>query len=156
MPSHKQLKVEAVITERSMGRSASNDLASSYSKGPIALGELTDDTAQEQFQALVMDGEVNDQGHTFGKFDRDYVDAPDYGDVDLGKHNIPSPWVPNPVSPGPGSINPSDQGPPPDGFGQSPPDQWGSGVGSQLSPKTASEGISAQTLGDYKIGKSIG
>jgi hypothetical protein len=112
------------------------------------------DSIRTHFQELCLDGVVNDAGHTFGEFNRDYSEAPDYGDVETGGGGLPaSAWVPNPVSPGEGQ-NPADQGEAPDGFGLEPSDTWGSGVGSQLSPKNSSDAISGHTLGDYGLGKS--
>jgi len=155
MPTHKQVTVEAVVTERDIGKHASNQMATIYASSPIHSGEINKDTIAEQFQEIVLDGVVNDAGHTFGELNRDYVDAPEYAKVETGGGGLPaSAWVPNPVSPGPGSQNPADVGDAPDGFGQKPGDTWGSGVGSQLDPKKSSEAISGHTLGDYGFGKS--
>lgn len=155
MPTHKQVTVEAVVTERSMGKSASNDLTKVFSSSPIHKGEIDADTVKELFQTTVLDGVVNDGGHTFGELNRDYADSPDYADVETGDAGKPaSAWLPNPTSPGPGSIDASKQGEAPEGYGQTPSDTWGSGVGSQLSPKNSSEAISRHTLGDYGLGKS--
>jgi len=155
MPSHKQNMVEAVVTVADLGSADTTTIQASFPASPIYLGDLTDDGVTEQGQALLLDGEVNDAGHTFGVFERDYTEAPDYGDVEKGGGGLPaSPWVPNPVSPGPGSMNPADQADPPDGFGQTPNDQWGSGVGSQLTPAESSAAQSTMTLGDYVMGKA--
>ena len=116
---------------------------------------LKDDEIREQFQDLVLDGVVNDAGHTFGEFNRDYTGAPDYGDVATGGGGLPaSAYVPNPASPGAGSVNPADQPSPPDGFGQDPSDVPGVGVGSQLSPADSSAAQSKHTLGEYIGGKA--
>lgn len=155
MPSHKQVTVEAVVTNRDKGKADSSTLSAIYTKSPIHTSDLTAHGVAGQYQELALDGEVNDQGHTFGVLNRDYVDAPDYGDVETGGGGLPaSAWVPNPVSPGDGSQNPADQADPPDNYGTSAGDTWGSGVGSQLSPKKSSEALSSQTLGDYGLGKS--
>ena len=155
MPSHKQNMVEAVVTVGDLGSSDTTTVQASFPASPIYLGDLTDDGVIEQGQALLLDGEVNDAGHTFGLFERDYAEAPDFGDVEQGGAGLPaSAWVPNPVSPGPGSMNPADQADPPDGFGQTPNDQWGSGVGSQLNPAESSAAQSTMTLGDYVMGKA--
>ena len=71
----------------------------------------------------MLDGIVNDGGHTFGEFNRDYSDAPVIADVDVAGKNLASPYVPNPSSPGPGSMNPADIPAPPADFGQVPNDQ---------------------------------
>ena len=154
MPSHKQGTVNPPLTERGMGRAASNDLRSSYPQSPVYT-ELTEDSIREHYQEAVLDGEVNDGGHTFGVFNRDYTEAPDMGDVETGGEGKPaSAFVPNPVSPGEGSTDPSDQVKAPDGFGTTPSATPFVGVGSQLSPKESSEAISRHTLGDYGLGKS--
>ena len=154
MPTHKQGTVNPPLSERGMGKSASNDLKASYASSPV-YNELTEDSIKEQYQKEVLDGDVNDGGHTFGVFNRDYVDSPDMGDVETGGEGKPaSAFVPNPVSPGEGSVDPSDQAEAPEGFGQTPSATPFVGVGSQLSPKASSEAISRHTLGDYGLGKS--
>jgi len=155
MASHKQGTVEPPITDRAMGRAGSNDLKACFASSPIHTGDLTADSIREQYQKDVLDGVINDGGHTFGTYDPNYVDAPDLTDVETGGGGLPaSPYVPNPVSPGEGSIDPSDQAKAPDGFGSTPSATPFTGVGSQLSPKAAAEAISRQTLGQYGLGKS--
>lgn len=155
MPTHKQGTVNVVITQRDMGRSATNDLKSMYGSSPINKGDLTVEAIKSQFQQEVLDGVTNDGGHTFGEFAKDYSEAPDYDDVPTGGGGAPaSAFVPNPSSPGEGSVDPSAQPKAPDGFGTTPSATPFAGVGSQLSPKASSEKISTQTLGDYGFGKS--
>ena len=155
MPTHKQGTVEPVITTRDLGRSATNDLKSMFATSPVNLGDLSPDTIKEHYQKAVLDGVTNDGGHTFGEFDKDYTDAPNYDDVSTGGGGAPaSAFVPNPSSPGEGTIDPSAQPSAPDGFGTTPSATPGSGVGSQLSPKASSEAQSKHTLGDYGFGKS--
>ena len=155
MPQHKQLTVEAVITERFMGRSASNDLATAYPQSPIHNGEISDESIRQQYQEIVMDAVINDGGHTFGEYDTSYTNAPNLDDVETGGGGLPaSPYVPNVTSPGPGSLNPSDMPAPPEGFGQRPSDTWGSGVGSQESPAISSARHSGHTIGEYLLGKA--
>ena len=157
MPSHTQTMLEPVSSEKGMGSSSTSLAQSCFPASPIYTGDLSDTERKEQFQALVLDGEVNDGGHTFGTFNRDYVDAPNIEEVEYGGGGLPgSPWAPNPVSPGPGSINAADQADPPDGWAQSPPEQWGTGVGSQLDPSVSSAQQSHGTLGDYVMGKAWG
>ena len=156
MPTHKQGTVDTVITTRDLGRAATNDLKSMFATSPINLGELTPEQIKAQYQAEVLDGVTNDGGHTFGEFAKDYSGAPDYDDVPTGDGGAPaSAFVPNPSSPGEGSVNPSSQPKAPDGFGAVPSATPFAGVGSQLSPKASSEKISAQTLGDYGLGKAV-
>jgi hypothetical protein len=155
MPKHQQTKVEAVVSESKMGARSSANMSHLYAASPIHSGDMTDDSIKQQYQDIVLDGVINDEGHTFGTYDTDYADAPSYDEVETGGSGLPaSAWVPNPNSPGPGSQNPADQAEPPDGYGETPGDQWGGGVGSQLSPKSSSEKSSAHTLGDYILGKS--
>ncbi len=157
MPTHTQQTVSYLTTVRSMGTSDTSNLKSSFPASPIHAGEMTPESIKTQFQDTVIDGTVNDGGHTFGTFSRDYTDAPDLAEVETGAGGLPaSPYVPNPVSPGPGSINATDQGDAPDGFGQNPSNVPGSGVGSQLQPKTSSEQQSGGRLGDYVMGRAWG
>jgi len=155
MPSHTQGTVNSTTTERGFGSAASNDHASMFSSSPIHSGEITRETIREQYQSEVLDGQINDGGHTFGTHDPNYTEAPDLSEVETGGGGLPaSPFVPNPVSPGEGSVDPTDQAEAPEGFGESPSATPFSGVGSQLSPKESSESISRQTLGDYGLGRS--
>ena len=155
MPTHTQGTTQPPVTERGIGKAATNDLKGIFSTSPMYLDEMLPDDVKQQFQDEVLDAVVNDAGHTFGTFDTNYVDAPDLSTVETGGGGLPaSPWVPNPASPGAGSVNPTDQPEPPDGYGQVPGSQWGSGVGSELQPSTSAERISSQVLGDYVLGKS--
>ena len=155
MPSHKQGTVEPPITDRALGSSSTNDLKTSFASSPIYKEDVTAESIKEYYQARVLDGVINDGGHTFGTHDPNYVEAPDMADVETGGGGKPaSPYVPNPVSPGEGSVDPSDQGEAPEGFGEVPGATPFTGVGSQLTPKASSEAISKQTLGQYGLGKS--
>jgi len=157
MATHKQLMVEIPVKERGMGSSDSASLVSAYGASPIHAGEINDQSIKELAQQLLIDGIVNDSGHTFGEFNRDYLDAPVIADVESGAGGLPaSPYVPNPSSPGPGSLNPTDMPAPPDGFGQEPGNQWGTGVGSKLSPDQSSASQSTAVLNDYPLGKAPG
>ena len=153
MPSHKQGTVNPVVTDSQLGKHGTSRMVTCFATSPIHSGEIDADSIRAQFQDLVLDGVVNDAGHTFGEFSRDYSEAPDYGDVETGGGGLPaSPWVPNPVSPGEG-VDYTKQAEAPDGYGTTPSDTWGVGVGSQENPKTSSEAISSHTLGDYGLGK---
>ena len=155
MPTHKQITVNSAVTEKGMGKAATNDLRNIYTQSPIYTDQISNDQLREEFQNTVLDAVINDGGHTFGTFDTAYVDAPLLAEVKTGGGGLPaSPHVPNPVSPGPGSMNATDQADPPDGYGETPNGQWGSGVGSELGPKSSSEKIASQKLGDYVLGKS--
>ena len=157
MATHKQLMVTVPVTERGIGSSDTASLVSAYAASPIHSGEINDDSIKELAQQLLLDGIVNDSGHTFGEFNRDDVDAPVMADVPTGAGGLPaSPFVPNPASPGPGSLNASDIPAPPDGFGQEPNEQFGSGVGSSLGPDQSSASQSTGVLNDFQIGKAPG
>ena len=157
MPTHKQQTVEPLTTVRDKGSSDTASLQAAFPASPIHQGEMTAESIRKQFQEEVIDGTVNDGGHTFGTFNRDYSEAPDMSEVETGGGGLPaSAYVPNPTSPGPGSVNATDQAEAPEGFGQNPSDVPGSGVGSQLQPKASSEAQSRGKLGDFVMGKFWG
>ena len=158
MPSHKQNMVEAVVTVGDLGSSDTTTVQASFPASPIYTGELTDDGVTEEGQALLLDGAVNDAGHTFGEFHRDYDQngAPTIEDVKVGGSGLPGhAKIPNPSSPADG-FDETTIPDPPDGWGDKEPNTWGSGVGSTLEPSVSSANISAHTLGDYGLGKSVG
>jgi len=153
MPTHKQNMVESVPREYAQGSASTQRLQGIYSASPIYLGEITNSGLVEQYQTEVMDAVINDNGHTFGTFDTSFTEAPDLAEVETGGGGLPAtPYVPNPTSPGPGSMDPTKQAEAPEGFGENPNSQWGSGVGHALQPKASSEKISSQKLGDYVMG----
>ena len=155
MPKAVQSTTDAPVTERAFGKVATNDIKSIFQTSPMYLGEMSPEDVKKQYQDEVLDAVINDAGHTFGTFDTNYTEAPNLEDVETGGGGLPaSPYVPNPSSPGEGSVNPSDQPEAPDGYGQNPNSQWGSGVGHALQPSDSSMKISGQTLGDYVLGKS--
>ncbi len=157
MPTHKQLIIEVPSTTEDLGQQSTETTVACFPASPIHNGELTDDERKALFQELVLDGLVNDGGHTFGETNRDFSGAPNYGDVETGGGGLPgSAWAPNPVSPGPGSLNPADQADPPSGWAETPNDTWGVGVGSQLEPSESSTQQAGGTLGDYVMGKAWG
>ena len=157
MPTHTQTIVDTLPTEAGSGTAGTATVQSCFPASPMYSGEITDDERKAAFEELVLAPMVNDGGHTFGEFNRAYVDAPNIADVEWGGGGLPgSPYAPNPVSPGPGSINASDQAAPPEGWMQTPPEQWGTGVGSQLQPSESSAQQSGGTLGDYVMGKAWG
>jgi len=157
MPTHSQITVEiAENTTTSGSKSNQQALQSMFSATPYLNGNGYDAAAvKELAQAVLLDGVVNDGGHTFGTLNRDYVDAPDYGDVETGAAGLPaSAWVPNPSSPTDGVNNPGSIPAAPDGYGTTPADNWGNGVGSQLSPAASSAQISSQKIGDLPSNRS--
>ena len=155
MPTHSQGTVKAAVTEFSLGKTGTNNVASIFERSPIHAGEITAESISEQFQNEVLNGEINDAGHTFGTFSTGYSDAPDLNDVETGGKGLPaSPYGPNPMSPGEGT-NPVDQPEAPGGWAEGQLSDPGfMGVGSQLSPKASSEKIAGTPLGSYVLGKS--
>ena len=163
MPSHKQVTTNPAATARALGKSSTETLNQAFGGSPVGRDNaLKDDGSydspiREHFAKLTLDGIVNDGGHTFGEFDRDFSDAPAMDEVEHGGPGgqPASPYVPNVASPGPGSTNASDIPAAPEGFGSSPTsDSYGTGVGSQLSPDDSSAAQATHTLGDYGLGKS--
>jgi hypothetical protein len=108
MPSHRQLTVEVPPTTRGNGSADTKNLKTIFPGSPIYTGELTDDVVRKMGQELLVDGIVNDGGHTFGEFDRDYPEAPNLADVETGGGGLPgSPYAPNIAAP-PEGMNPKD------------------------------------------------
>ena len=155
MPEQRQIIVTPSPAGSKIGSRKEVNLRSSFSASPIHSGELTDDERRKTYNEKALDGTVSG-GNGLNSFDRDFSDAPDMNEVDIGDLNIPSPYMPNPTSPGPGSINASDK--PAFSGDVMDPDlnvEFGSGLGGLLSPSDSAEQISKQnTLGSYISGKS--
>jgi hypothetical protein len=156
MPTHFQTTVEPAENKTASGSKANRTALKLLFASPYGEGTDYDRVAVTKLgQQLLLDGEVNDEGHTFGTFNRDFSDAPDYGDVETGGAGLPaSAWVPNPASPIDGVNNPGSIPEAPDGYGTVANDTWGNGIGSQLSPAKSSSEISAQKIGDLKPTRS--
>ena len=155
MANHRQITVEPDENQTAAGSKANRAALKTMFAGAPYFNDYTKERVKEVSQALLLDGEVNDMGHTFGSVNRDYVDAPDYADVETGAGGLPaSAWVPNPASPTDGVNNPGSMPEAPDGYGTVPADNWGNGIGSQLSPKASSAQISAQKIGDLPSNRS--
>ena len=157
MPSHKQLIVEVPASTRANGRADTESLQKAYPQSPIHNGELNDEVVEEQFIALVQEGIVNDGGHTFGEFDRDYTDAPNFEDVETGGGGLPgAPYAPNVASP----AQPGDPTSIPEVGAEVTKNARGGGdpfPGDGLaSPSTTSKNVSAQTvrIGSLQSGTS--
>ena len=159
MPTHRQLTVETPASTRALGDSDKESLQTAFASSPIHNGQLTDSTLKEQFIELVQVGVVNDGGHTFGEFDRDYPDAPNLQEVVVGGGGLPgSPYAPNIASPGEGNgLNPASI---PSAGVEVTQDARGGGdpfPGNSLaSPNDTSKVISEQTIriGSLKMGQS--
>ena len=157
MPTHKQDTVKSSkVTTRGLGAADTANAIKSYPGSPIHNGELTPETVKAQGQDLV-DGVTNDGGHTFGAFDMDYTDAPDFADVEVGGGGLPgSPFAPNIASPGEG-MNPADI---PEIGVEATEEARGGGSpfpGDGLaSPNKTSKTVSRQKLGSLIFGDSDG
>lgn len=152
MPTHRQLIVQVPPTARGMGRADTANLQKTFPASPISNGELTDEKVIEDGKKQLIDGKVNDGGHTFGEFDRDYPDAPNLNDVEVGGGGLPgSPFAPNIASPAEG-MNPASI---PDIGVEATENAKGSGSpfpGDGLqSPKTSTASVSRQTIGIGKL-----
>ena len=156
MPSHNQNTVDYVPTDFAKGASSSTNLQTCFPGSPIHSGDLSRESIEKLGNDLLLGANVNDGGHTFGEHNRDYVDAPNYGDVPTGGGGLPSSaWTPNTASPGEGSLNAADQpqGPAP----QDPGSEFGSGASAtQRQPNENSSVIAGHTLKDYGLGKRAG
>lgn len=152
MATHRQLIVQVTPTARGLGRSDTTNLQKAFPASPIHSGELTDEKILEDAKKQLIDGAVNDGGHTFGTFDRDYPDAPDLSEVEVGGGGLPgSPYAPNIASPGEG-MNPASI---PDSGVAATEAAKGSGSpfpgdGAQ-SPSASTAVVSKQTIGPGKL-----
>lgn len=138
MASHHQILAEVPVTTYGKGTSGTSTIRAMFPASPINSGELTDEGIRELGRELLQSAVVNDGGHTFGKFNRDYSDAPEV-----------TKFVPDPGSPGPGSTNPADIPPAPENWPPPP-----SGAGSVQTPAATSVKIASQTIGSLISGKS--
>jgi hypothetical protein len=155
MPTHVQITVEPAENTTASGSKSNQQALKSMFAGAPYHADYTKEALKAIGQALLLDGVVNDGGHTFGSLNRDYTDAPDYADVEVGGAGLPaSAWSPNPSSPTDGVNNPGSIPAAPDGYGETPADNWGSGVGSQLSPAASSTQISGQKIGQLASNRS--
>lgn len=73
---------------------------------PIALDPNNPTAYREWFFKNVVKGKVNDKSYGLGQFDREFGNAPNLGEVDVGGAGLPAtPFTPNPTSPGEGSAD---------------------------------------------------
>lgn len=138
MPTHRQSTTDAAITTYGKGTSDTATIKAMFPDSPINSGEYSAEAVAALGMSLLQSATVNDGGHTFGTFNRDYADAPEI-----------TMFVPDPGSPGPGSANPADI--------PAPPENWpppASGAGSSASPSETSVKIASQTIGSLISGKS--
>ena len=165
-----QSTVSALGSIGGLSTSDTETIRASFPASPLmAIDQLTDNGTKDAtanpmmawYQTNVLDGVINDGGHTFGEVSMNFSETlatpapPALGEAETGAGGLPaSAWVPNPVSPGPGSVNPADQGEPPPDFGTVPNDTPGTGVGSQLGVVDSSAQQSTATLGSYGLGSS--
>ena len=158
MANHVQITVEPDENQTASGSKANRAaLKQLFSTAPYH-NDYTKDRVKALGQALLLDGEVNDMGHTFGTFNRDYAanGAPNYADVETGGAGLPaSAWVPNPASPVGGPNNVTSIPEAPEGYGTTPADNWGTGSSVvDRSPHASSAAISSQKIGDLPANRS--
>ena len=163
MANHKQNMTQAVPPVNTIGKTSNQGaLQELFAGSPIHSNEINDEERINTMKALLLgdgtNGEQSDDGHTFSSVNLNYEGAggaPDYANVPVGEGGLPaSPWVPNPSSPADGVNNPGSMPKAPDGYGTVPADNWGSGVGSQLSPKESAKAISSRDVRDLKRDRS--
>jgi hypothetical protein len=160
MPDHRQLVVQFNTTLRDRGRSDTASLQAAYPDSPVYNGSLEyneDDKVKELFESLVIEGVVNDGGHTFGEFDRDYVEAPNLADVstDSRGNEVSSPYAPSLASPPGGVDDWANQPATPeetDSAGRQSSAPFGGDA--LASPSDSSVNISRQTIGSLRKGES--
>jgi hypothetical protein len=162
MANHRQITVEPADNGSSaaggdMGKANYAGLKQMFSTAPY-FNEYDKDAVKALGQERLLDGEVNDSGHTFGTFNRDYSanNPPNYADVETGGGGLPaSAWVPNPASPIGGPNNVSSIPEAPEGYGTVPADNWGNGgTAVDRSPHASSAAISSQKIGDLPSNRS--
>ncbi len=161
MPTHNQIITETPITVNTIGPGLSTtstaNLHLAFPASPM-YNDYTDKAVKDLFTALVLSPVVNDGGHTFGEFRRDFHDAPDVSTIQTGGGGLPgTPWAPNIASPGPGA-NPHNI--PESGAAATLASPHGGGAfnGDGLaSPSVTSNKIATRSrkLGDYIFGKSF-
>ena len=159
MADHRQNMTKAVPPKKTIGKTSNSAaLQHLFAGSPIHSGDVNDEERIALMKDLLLGdgpitkGEQSDDGHTFSSVNLNYEGAggaPDYSNVPTGGAGLPaSPWVPNPSSPADGVNNPGSIPEAPDGYGTVPADNWGSGVGSQLSPSASAKAISQRDVRD--------
>ena len=154
---------------KSKGARNQSNLQSMFPNSPIYNGDMSDNERKNSYQALALDGNVNDsvevagvqvpggQGNGVNSHVRDFSEAPDLNNVETGGGGLPaSPYMPNLTSPGPGSLNAADQ---PEFTGELPDPEnrsnFGSGLGGLVQPAETSGNIADQSiLETYISGRS--
>jgi hypothetical protein len=164
MPSHRQLVVEVPPSERALGSSETSAAQASYPASPIHNGELDDNVVRTFFQEQVIIGVVNDGGHTFGEFDRDYSGAvdgvegsPNLLEVTTDNEGNPlsSPYAPSVASPPGGADDWANQPATPEQTESAGRNSLAPFVGDGLaSPRDTAANISQQTIGSLRKGTS--
>lgn len=157
MPTHSQWTVESPVTTQGNGRSDTAIHHASFPESPFYNGELTAANTKALFVELVQSAIVNDGGHTFGEYNRDYVDAPNVAEVETGGGGLPgTAYSPNIASPAvghdPTTIPASGAEAARRAQGQGSPFPGNS----LTSPSQTSTQISSQTtLGSLSFGRSL-
>lgn len=115
MPTHRQGTTKTVPEPQppTSGPPGSNQLllARIFKDAPQFSEGYAPDSVRELGLVFLTEDDVNDGGHTFFTFNRDYKGAPNVPDqkADNAGDDVVSPHAPPPASPGAGSFNPKDQ-----------------------------------------------
>jgi hypothetical protein len=150
---------QPVPPNKKFGARNQTNLQKIFPNSPIHSGELSDQERKEFYEKNVINGTVVG-GHGINSFNLDYVDAPNFEDVQTGGGGLPAtPFTPNLTSPGPGSMNAADQ-PVYEGtiIGNTELSsaEFGVGLGGTVSPSVTAKEISKQSvLGTYIMGRSF-
>jgi hypothetical protein len=161
MAGRRQLMVQPPVRTYGLGSTSTADLYAIYPGSPVYSGEINDETVTETFMNVVMSGEINDGGHTFGSVNIDYQAAPDLNEVETGGGGLPAtPYAPNVAVAPEDPHNPA--GIPAEGaeatarlrggggaFTAAP----GTGGNVAANPKDTSTAISQLRIGEYILGK---
>ena len=95
MPEQNQIIVEPIIPGTSPKGSRNQvNLNSCFAASPIYAGELSNDERKQKYAKLALEGDVAvsggplaGPGNGLNSFNRNFVDAPNLEDVDVGLHN---------------------------------------------------------------------
>jgi hypothetical protein len=157
MPSHEQITVEPPRRERGLGSSDTTSLQTEFPESPIHSGVLTKTTIRTQGNELLVIGEVDDKGHTFGIFNRDYPESPNLEEVteDARGRPMSSPYAPSLASPLKGADDYEGQPTTVEQTEQAGTRSSAPFVGEGLaSPHNTAKKVANQTIGSLKNGTS--
>ena len=149
-------------SNKKMGTSNTSNLKKMFPNSPIFTNSdpLSDQERREAYRILLDSSNSDASGYYgFSSYSMNYEDngAPNIEDVKTGGGGLPAtPYSPNPTSPGPGSTNAATQ-PAYDGEVKNVESisNFGTGLGSLVSPNSTSKNISKSKIGEYISGRSF-